>query len=209
LNNIAQKSKAKKFNFSTNDKLESYKTNLLGKHNLNNIKAAILVCKSLDINDREIKNGIENFVPLDDRLQTIRIVNNILFVDDSLATIPQATIAALESFENKNITLILGGFDRGIDFEILGKDLKKRKNVLNIILIGQTANKIEEVLVKNNFSGKIYNLGITTMNKIVKLAHDITPKNGIVLLSPAATSFDMFKDYKDRAEQFKKYVSKI
>jgi len=208
---IADKSKAKKYNFSSEHNLDEYGVKisdnpLLGNHNLNNIKAAILVARSLEINDSDIKNGIETFTPLDDRLQTIKMVNSISFIDDSLATIPQATIAALDSYQNKKVTLILGGFDRGVDFTILGKYLKENKNVINVILIGQTSNKIQEILETNNFAGKINNLHTSTMKDVVELAYKITPTNGVVLLSPAATSFDMFKDYKDRAEQFKKAV---
>ena len=209
--NLAKNTNARTISFSSRNQLEfdELKTTLLGSHNLNNIKAAVLVVRELGIKDNDIKTGIETSAPLDDRLQTVGVVNSISFIDDSLATIPQATIAAISAFEDKDITLILGGFDRGIDFDILGKDLEKRNNVLNVILIGQTAEKIEDVLNKNNFRGKVHNLITPTMIEIVNLAYKLTPKDGVVLLSPAATSFDMFKDYKDRGLQFKDAVSML
>ena len=88
----------------------------------------------------------------------------------------------------------------------LGKYLAKNNQVKNAVLIGETANKINKTLEENKFAGKIYNLGKTSMNRIIEKAYEVTKPKGIVLLSPSATSFDMFNDYKDRDDQFKKAV---
>lgn len=205
---------SKKISFSSHDTLENMgiklnKNPLMGKHNLNNIKAAVLVAQNLGISNEDIKGAITTFKPLEDRLELVRKIGNVIFINDGLATIPQATISAVDSFEGQNITLILGGFDRGINFEILGEYLSKNSSVKNVVLIGDTANKINATLDKNKFVGKIYNLGKTSMNRIIEKAYEVTKPEGIILLSPSATSFDMFKDYKDRDDQFKKAVSEL
>ena len=214
ISDLAKKVNSKKVSFSSKDNLEKFGINiesnpLLGKHNLNNISAAILTAQSLNIEDEFIERGIESFKPLEDRLELVKKVGNVSFINDGLATIPQATISAVLSFNDKNITLILGGFDRGIDFDILGKFLSTTANVKNIILIGQTANKFNQTLLRNQFQGEIINLGVVSMKEIVEKAYEITKPEGIVLLSPSATSFDMFKDYKDRDDHFKDAVENL
>jgi UDP-N-acetylmuramoylalanine--D-glutamate ligase len=198
--------------FSSEDALESFgikldSNPLLGVHNMNNIKAAILVARNLGIENNVIKKGVETFEPLADRLEVVRKIEGVTFVNDGLATIPQATISAVESFKNDRLTLILGGFDRGIDFDVLGKYLSKASNVKNVILIGQTAEKINKSLLENNYQGKIFNLGKVSMKEIVGQSYEAAKPDGTVLLSPSATSFDMFKDYRDRDGQFKLAVN--
>lgn len=229
---VSKLSPAKKFSFSminkvingcflnddkiviVEDNVQNYLFNLdeiklQGKHNLYNIMAAIISTKVLGVNFSDIADGIVSFNPLEDRLEIVEKINGITFVNDSLATIPQATIAAVESYKDREITLILGGFDRGVSFEEFGKDISGKKSVLNIITIGQTGPKIEKALKKNMYKGNLIGLGNASMDEIVKKAYEVSPKGGIVLLSPASTSFDMFNDYKDRGDQFKKAVVNI
>ena len=214
ISDLAASIKSTKYPFSSQDKLSDLGINLennplMGEHNLNNIIAAILTAQSLNINNEHIQKGIESFEPLEDRLEKVREVAGVTFINDGLATIPQATISAIKSFEDKNITLILGGFDRGVDFSILGKFLSGNRDVKSIVLIGQTANKIANTLKENNFMNDVINLGMVSMKEIVKAAYELASSPGVVLFSPSATSFDMFKDYKDRDEQFKKAVNSL
>lgn len=190
--------------------LPEYKSSLLGKHNINNIKSAWLVAVELGIDEERIKYGVESFKPLDDRLEQVKNVNNVIFVNDTLATIPEATISAISSFQDyKNITLILGGFDRGVSLENLVKCLITSENVKNLILIGQTGKKIKKLLELEKYEFNVLDMGVSDMSEIVKKAYDLTSPNGLVLLSPAATSFDMFKDYKDRGDRFKESVNNL
>ncbi len=182
---------------------------LSGKHNYQNVMAAILAASFLGVSKNNIVDSLKTFKSLEGRLEKVCVHNTITYVNDTLATIPEATIAAVEVFKNKTLTLILGGFDRGISFNGLGKYLAKRKNILNVILIGDTARKIQKSLISSSFEGEIHYLGKRTMEEVVNLASTITPKNGVVLLSPASTSFDMFKDYQDRGNQFKKALDKL
>lgn len=209
INKFADEVKSKKIDINSFE-LSDIKTKLLGSHNLNNIKAAWIVAKELRINSEEIKSGIESFSPLEDRLELVRSINNIDFINDTLATIPEATISAVESFSNyENITLILGGFDRGNNFDDLAEYLTTSRNVKNIILIGQTAVKIKNSLESKNYKFKIIEMSTSDMTKIVKKAYELTAPKGLALLSPASTSFDMFKDYKDRGNQFKEAVNNL
>lgn len=190
--------------------LPEYKSSLLGKHNINNIKSAWLVAVELGIDEERIKYGVESFKPLDGRLEQVKDVNNVIFVNDTLATIPEATISAISSFQDyENITLILGGFDRGISLENLVKCLITSENVKNVILIGQTGKKIKKLLELEKYEFNVTDMGASDMSEIVKKAYGLTSPNGLVLLSPAATSFDMFKDYKDRGDRFKEAVNNL
>src|SRR3989344_6819930 len=109
--------------------LPKIKTNLIGLHNIHNIKASFLVSLKLDVSQDDIIKAISTFEPLVDRLERVREINGIKFVVDGLATIPEASLAGIDSFINKSITLILGGFDRGVSFASFGKELIKRKNI--------------------------------------------------------------------------------
>ena len=135
-------------------------------------------------------------------------VDGRTFYNDSFATGPQPTIAAVNSFTEPE-TLILGGSDKGLQFGELGKAVALRKNVENIILIGIVGPKIGEAIKEAGFDRNVINLGSPAMEEIVKKSLDITPIGGVVILSPAAASFDMFENYKDRGSQFKKSVLKL
>ena len=104
---------------------------------------------------------------------------------------------------------ILGGSDKGLNYDEMGEEIVKSGNVENVILIGQIALEIEEALDKANFKGSVTNLGMTTMKKIVELAYKESKPGWVVLLSPATASFGMFKDYKDRGNQFKEAAKKL
>lgn len=181
---------------------------LRGEHNWENVCAAITATYFSGSNIDVIRKTIYNFKGLEHRLELVRKVTGVSYYNDSFSTNPQPTMAAVESF-SETITLILGGSDKGLNYDELGKYLGKKDNVKNIILIGQIADNIEKSLKKDKPKYKIYNLGMTTMSDIVKLSSKITQKGGVVLLSPATASFGMFKDYKDRGYQFKNEVNLI
>lgn len=187
--------------------LPKIKTKLLGDHNIHNIKASYLVSKVVGISDDDFLKAVSTFKPLEDRLERVGEVNGVEFILDGLATIPEAGLAAIDSFSDKKITLILGGFDRGVDFKGFVKKLKEKENIKSIILIGQVADKLEKLLINSEFN--VTNLGFHDMENVVKKAYELSRKGYIVLFSPAATSFDMFKDYKDRDKQFKKAVKNL
>jgi UDP-N-acetylmuramoylalanine--D-glutamate ligase len=127
------------------------------------------------------------------------------YYNDSAGTGPQTAMAAINAF-NEPTTIILGGFDKGFDYSPLGKSISNRRNVDCVILIGSVSEKIRTALDEYEYSGKILALGKPKMEEIVITAANNTPKGGVVILSPAASSFDMYDSYKQRGEQFKEAV---
>lgn len=193
--------------FSKNTLEKAYKEGLLlkGEHNLENIAAAVSVGKILNIDKKLIKKTVKNFKGLEHRLELVKKIGGVSFYNDSFATGPQPTIAAIKSFSERE-TLILGGSDKGLDYKNLGEIINKTKNVVNILLIGEIRNQIKKHISKNK---NVYDLGTSTMIEIVKKAYEVTNRGGVVILSPAAASFDMFENYKDRGNQFKAAVKKL
>lgn len=181
---------------------------LVGKHNWDNVMMAAVATKSLGIKNEHIWTAVSGFKQLEHHLEFVKDVNGIAFYDDSFAVDQIATSAAINSFD-KEITLILGGFDRGIDYTGISEEISKKQNIKTIIVIGQITEKLIKFLRKADYSGKIIKLDRTKMDKVVETAYKNTSAGGVVLLSPAAASFDMFKDYRDRGEQFKKAVLEL
>jgi UDP-N-acetylmuramoylalanine--D-glutamate ligase len=182
--------------------IENINTKLLGEHNKKNIAFAWEVYKKVLVK-KASKNSfiksVQNFSPLEHRLEFVKTVNNIDFYNDSISTIPEATINAINTLSQKykNITVLIGGFDRKIDYKNLQIFLNKQKN-LNIIAMPNAGYRIAKAL-KNTIKA-------SSLKDAVQKAKLKTQKNGAVLLSPAASSFDFFKDYKDRGQKFKKYI---
>lgn len=208
---IAKLSKAKnKFSFSSKQKInEVFDTShLLGKFNLDNIAPAIIVGKKIfNIPDEKIRGAIKNFKPLPHRLEFVGEFKGIKFYNDSLSTIPQATLAALNALGKDVETLIAGGFDRGVDYSILGPAITKSK-IKTLILFPTTGEKIWDAVCKVG-PCEAKKFEVDKMKDAVDLAFKNTDKGKIVLLSPASTSFNLFKDYEDRGNQFKEYVLKL
>ncbi len=202
--------KAKVVLFNKSKLEDKYKENLLlkGEHNLENIAATVAVAKILKVDDKIIKQVVSNFKGLEHRLELVREVGGVTFYNDSFATGPQPTIAAIKSFSEPE-TLILGGSDKGLSYDELGKEITVNKQVKKIIIIGQVGPMIIKSLNASGFRGSIINLKQKSMVKIVENAFRNTSGGGVVLLSPAAASFDMFENYKDRGNQFKKAVQNL
>jgi len=168
-------------------------------HN-SNISAAVLVAKELSVEKERIKKGIKEFTSLEHRLEKVGEFAGITFYNDSLATIPEATIFALDSLGDKVETLIAGGKDRGISYEKLSEYISN-SNLKNLILFPNTNTKIKAGIVKTG-SKNINIIDVENMEDAVALAFKHTSKNKICLLSPASSSLNLFKNYKDRGEQF-------
>lgn len=208
---LAILTKAKVIFFSKQNLEEKYKKDLLlrGKHNLENIAAAVSVAKILKIKDSKIIDVVANFKGLEHRLELVDTINGVSFYNDSFATNPQPTLAAVESFDEP-IHLILGGSDKGLSYDELAREISKRKNIKSIILIGHIADQIEDSLKRANCAAPFKNFGETKqIDEIVKWIFEQAQKGDVVLLSPASASFGMFTDYKDRGNKFKVAVQKL
>lgn len=174
---------------------------LIGHHNISNIMSAVAAAKIFDVDDESISDSVKKFIPLPHRLEHIGQINGIRCFNDSKATNPDATIKALEYFK-KEVTLILGGLDKGMDFKSLIPVLNKK--VCKLILIGSCKDLLFDVFSAAAHDYEIFKA--VTLNEAVAKAFDVTEKGNVLLLSPSCASMDMFKDYKDRGEQFKKMV---
>jgi UDP-N-acetylmuramoylalanine--D-glutamate ligase len=179
---------------------------LLGRHNLENVCAAITaVWQIIDGNTDVIKKVVGEFTGLEHRLELVRELAGVKYYSDSFATTPESTIAAVRSFEQPKV-LILGGIDKGIPFFDLVAELT-HTNLRQILCIGTTGPKIAEMLASRGVDNVI--AGGTTMTEIVANAQKAAQFGDVVLLSTACASFDMFKNYKDRGNQFKQAVNNL
>ncbi len=172
---------------------------LKGKHNLMNLLAVAAIAKLIGLTNEEIKNGLAEFSGVEHRLEFVRKLNGVAFINDSKATNVESVWYALQSFENPLI-LILGGKDKGNDYsrikELVAEQVKK------IIAIGSSANKIAEF-----FEGVVPVDVQLTMEDAVESGYQSAEEGDVVLLSPACASFDMFDNYEHRGEVFKKIVT--
>ena len=172
---------------------------LKGKHNQYNTMAASLATSVFGIRKEKIRDSVASFEGIEHRLEVVATVRGIQFINDSKATNVNSTWYALENLD-KPVTLILGGVDKGNDYELL-RDLVEEK-VKRIICLGLNNGKIHEAF------GDIIDeiIDVTTAEEAVLTAYKISNKGDVVLLSPACASFDIFKNYEDRGEQFKEAV---
>jgi len=176
--------------------------NLSGKHNLNNGLATALAARASEIKSDVIRESLRTFEGVEHRLEQVREVNGVKYINDSKATNINAVWYALDSFDVP-MTLILGGRDKGNDYSELAELI--RKKVHTIIAIGEARPLIEEQLktvVPNLETAK-------TMNDAVRQAKKGAKRGEIVMLSPACSSFDMYDNYEHRGNEFKKAVNRL
>ena len=180
-----------------------------GKHNWENACAASMAATLFGVSIENIKSVLRTFKGLEHRLEFVREVNGVQYYDDSIATNPESAIAGIESFNSPKI-LILGGVTEGSSFDILGEVIIKDPSIKAIIGIGKEWKTIKSA-IERNYPPKhlLFIEGAASMHQIVQAASKIAKPGDIVLLSPACKSFDMFKSYKDRGEQFKREVAKL
>ena len=154
------------------------------------------------------REGLSKFTGLPHRLKFVREVEGVRFYDDSIATTPGSAIAALNSFEKPKI-LILGGSNKGADLSELIEKISKmpEQELRKVILMGTESEKLTQKLISGGFK-RFINLGTeTNMQEVVKTAFKNAKSGDVVILSPAHASFDMFKSYVDRGEQFVENVN--
>lgn len=174
--------------------------NLKGAGNLQNVLAAIAVARELKLSWNEIQKGINDYKPLEHRLEKVGTYKDITFYNDSLATIPEATIVALDTLGSDVETLIAGGHDRGVDYKLLGERIAE-SNIKTLILFPITGEKILEA-IRHHRSTKLTTFSVNNMKEAVNIAYQNTDPGKICLMSPASSSLNLFKDYRDRAEQY-------
>lgn len=184
------------------------KIKLLGKHNLENVCAATAAAILAGVSKENIVEVLREFGGLPHRLEFVGEKNGVIFYNDSLATIPQAAIQALEALPETE-TLITGGFDRGLDYSSLAHCLSNGQ-IKTLILFPPSGKRIwEEICKITSEKNRPEKFDVSSMEQAVRIAFAETMPGKVCLLSPASASFGLFENYKDRGDQFKKEVSKL
>ncbi len=184
--------------------VKSHEIMLPGKHNISNCLAAICACSFLGLTSEEMHEGIKTFRGLPHRMECIDSGSDRKFYNDSIATIPEATLAAVEALKPV-ATLILGGMDRGLSYdEFLNK--LQLTDIRNVCFYGEAGLRMfEEVGKLHTLKNNVY---FRNFEECVLHAISLTRENETCLLSPAASSYDQFKNFEERGEVFRKIIAK-
>jgi UDP-N-acetylmuramoylalanine--D-glutamate ligase len=166
-------------------------------HNLSNVCIALAAIDELALDARTALQSFASFRGLPHRQTELGVRDGILFVDDSISTTPQSTIAALEAYRGHTVTLIAGGFDRGIDYSPLSEYLSKT-TLAGLVCMGDSGARIAALARRG--AAPIFEAA--TMQEAVRLARSVTPMGGVILLSPAAPSYGLFKNFIERGKAF-------
>lgn len=181
---------------------------LVGSHNLENVLPALVIAKELGVEDHAIREVIKGFENLPHRLQFARELHGVRYYNDSYSTTPETSMAAVDSFVDNTI-LIAGGYDKGADYSEWAERILKKPSLRTVILMGSNAEKMEKALMEA--SERLRGGGGLEPTRIVRRdnleqavveAYSEAEEGWVVVMSPAAASFDQFKDYKERGNTF-------
>jgi UDP-N-acetylmuramoylalanine--D-glutamate ligase len=182
----------------------NYKSKLPGEHNNYNISVALEVCKRFNCDEKIMLEAVESFCGLPHRLEFVAVINGAEYVNDSICTIPRAAVLAVEAFPDTD-TLILGGMDRGVDYSelvnfLLNLDKTKKCDIINLVVLPDSGHKVANML-KHSVLNIFY---AQNMEDAVQYAVKVTKRRCI--LSPAAASYNTYKNFEERGEHFKALV---
>jgi len=173
--------------------------NLIGVHNLENIGAVLSVCQQQKLDMLACVDAVKSFKPLAHRLQSLGKIGQHYAINDSVATTPVATLAAMKTVDLSNTTLLVGGYDRGNNWQDFADAINKNPPSL-LLISGQNGEIIHQRLqvIKAKFKYML----CADLADAINLAQSLSPAEGIILLSPGAPSFDQFESYIKRGEFF-------
>jgi len=178
-----------------------------GKHNIYNVMTACAISQVLGFEPSSTKQAITSFAGVPHRLQLVTIKNGVHWYDDSIATAPERTIAAIQAFDEP-IVLLLGGRDKNLPWDSLLEMVNEK--VKQVILFGEAAEKIEKYIHEIHFDEiRFAYHKCDRLHEAVIKANDIAKPGDFVLLSPGGTSYDEFKDFEERGERFKQWVFQL
>ena len=182
---------------------------LLGQHNLANVLAACALAAAAVVPTEAVRQAVTTFRGVAHRLELCRAKDGVRWYDDSIATAPERTVAALLAFPDDRIVLLAGGRDKDLPWEEMAALTWQR--VAHLLLFGEAADLVEEAMRRTEPSGthicQIHRTG--TLERAVALAHHVAQPGDVVLLSPGGTSFDAYRDYVARGEHFKRLVKAL
>ncbi len=172
-----------------------------------NVLPAVLVARIFKVKDKTLVEALRSFQPLPHRLQNVGTYKGITFIDDTLATIPEATVNAIDSIPRIDV-IILGGFDRGLDYtKVVEKVIEKR--IPTILFFRPSGEKMYDLLLKKNKKAALPDVYfVNSMEETIRLAYQHAKEGGTVLLSPASPSFGIFKDYEDKSAQYVEWIKR-
>lgn len=176
---------------------------LFGNHNYENVMAAIAMTIEAGVPLNIIINVIKDFMGVEHRIEYVRDKNGVTYYNDSKGTNPDSSIKALEAMSRPTI-LIAGGYDKHSEFDEFIEAFYNKVKLM--VLLGQTADKIEETAVRHGFTNIIKT---DSLEKAVKICAENAVSGDVVLLSPACASWGMFKNYEERGKLFKEYVNSL
>ena len=180
---------------------------LKGRFNIQNVLAATTAATLCSVPSPVIREAVRSFNALPHRLERAGTYKGITFYDDSIATVPEATLAALEALGSDVQTLVLGGYERNLDFNGLGANLPP--SIRTVILFPATGKRIWRAIESLSKYPLPQPFFVSNMEEAVKIAYERTSPGRICLLSPASPSFGTFKNYKERGDSFKALVRKL
>lgn len=189
--------------------LKTDETGLIGRHNLENISSALNVLNqyaqkhSIDIDYESVSQVLKGFKGLPNRLEFVRELDGVSYINDSYSSTPSAAIAGIKAVKQP-VVAIIGGVDKGVELDYLAKDLSSIKHT---VLIGETASIIEAKL--KSLGASNFTVVSGDMRHIVKTCQNLSETGDSVLLSPGSSSFDMFLNFTDRGNQFRDVVSNL
>jgi UDP-N-acetylmuramoylalanine--D-glutamate ligase len=177
---------------------------LRGEHNRLNVLAACMIAHAAGLSPEAMREGIRGFRGVPHRLEFVRTWRGAQWYNDSMASAPERTIAAIRSFDGPLI-LLLGGRDKDLPWEDLAKLVHQR--VDHVVLFGEAAGKIEAALGARIPGNRPFSqVRVNTLKEAVLAASRVAQPGFVVLLSPGGTSFDEFKDFAERGERFTEWV---
>ena len=180
---------------------------LRGKHNVLNVLAACVTAYCAGVPIEAMRQTVHDFQAVPHRLEFVRTVHGVSWFNDSIASAPERSMAAIRSF-SEPLVVLLGGRDKKLPWENLAKLIHRR--VHDVILFGEAADMIEPILRQHRCTSSLVRFNkCKTLEEAVQKAAEVAQTGDVVLLSPGCTSFDEFKDFAERGERFKQWVQQI
>lgn len=187
---------------------------LIGSHNLENVMPAVVIAKELGVDNDDIRHVIREFKGLPHRLEFVGEVKSVKYYNDSYSTTPETSMAAVDSFDEPTV-LIAGGHDKGLDYSEWAVKILTKPNLKTVILVGNTAASMEDTLIEAEkklgeaMGSPTQILRANDLHEAVIKASDTAEKGGVVVMSPASSSFDFYKNYKERGKKFMEEVKNL
>jgi UDP-N-acetylmuramoylalanine--D-glutamate ligase len=183
------------------------KISVRGDHNVSNILASFTIGYAAGFPLDDMLEAVEEFRGVPHRLELVRELNGVRWYNDSMASAPERSIAAIRAFDEP-IVLMLGGRDKNLPWEDLMQLVDQR--VDHVVLFGEAAEKIQKTAEHFGLSGKRCTVSrVSGLHEAVLKAAEVAESGDVVLLSPGGTSFDEFKDFAERGERFRKWVQEL